>query len=340
MIRFGLVGCGTHAKWAVVPALLSTPSRIALAAVCDVSAENLASITAPGVARFSDHRTMLAEGNIDAVYIATLANTHAAIAIDALNAGKHVICEKPMATSEADCRAMVEAAEKHNRILAVNFETRYEAKARQIRAWIDEGRLGRISAIHIQHFWDGHKAYGALAARRFRLADLAGALDCGIHQADQTRYFCGGQWGSITARGRWFGETLSNPPHISVIAELDNGILTTLSASFAYGAYMQPKAYSDVHTIVGSDGVINSFGDYLRPLTMQLHSQTLTTSVDFSHIEHSAPMAELTRDFADAIEGKPLSPRMATGVDGWQAQVYVERANRDANTHRLSGLMR
>lgn len=340
MIRFGLVGCGTHARWAVVPTLASTPSRFTLAAVSDVNADNLASINAPDAARYSDHRRMIAEAGIDAVYVATLADTHAAIAIDAMNAGKHVVCEKPMATTEADCLAMVDAAQRNDRVLAVNFETRYEAKVRQVRAWIDEGRLGVIGAIHIQHFWDGHKAFGQLAARRFRLADLAGALDCGIHQADQTRHYCGGRWASVTARGRWFGETLSHPPHISVLAELDNGILATINASFAYGAYMQPKAYSDVYTLVGTDGVINYFGDYVRPSVLQIESRTLSTTVDITGVGHSEPMAELLRDFADATEGRGYSPRMATGVDGWQAQVFVERANSDANAHRLAGKMR
>ncbi|MCE9589150.1 MAG: Gfo/Idh/MocA family oxidoreductase [Planctomycetes bacterium] len=340
MIRFGLVGCGTHARWAVVPALGSTPDRFTLAAVCDISRDNLAAVGAQGVAQFTDHREMLAKAEIDAVYVATLADTHAAIAIEAMKAGKHVICEKPMATSVEDCRAMVETAEKNKRILAVNFETRYEAEVRAVRRWIDEGRLGRIEAVHVQHFWDGHKAFGALAARRFRLSDLAGGLDCGIHKADQIRHFCGGRWADISARGRWFGESTKHPPHISVTAELDNGVLATLSASFAYGAYMQPVATSDVLTIVGSAGVVNCFNDTIRTTTLRLHSQSLVEAIDLTGVSHVHPMTELVRDFADAVEGRGVTQRMATGVDGWQAQVFVEQANRDANAHRLTGALR
>ncbi|MCX5661373.1 MAG: Gfo/Idh/MocA family oxidoreductase [Planctomycetota bacterium] len=334
MLRIGLVGCGTHANWAVVPAIKAAAPRAALVAVADVNAQNLAKIEAGPAKRYSDHRQMIAVGGLDAVYVATLANTHADITCDALAAGLHVVCEKPMATSVEDCTRMTQAAAKARRVLAVNFETRYHAEILQIRRWIDEGHLGRVEAIHIQDFWDGHKVWGEIGARRKRLTDLAGALDCGIHKADWARYWCGGSWKNITALGRWFDEDVRFAPHIGVLGELDSGQMVTLNASFAYSAYIKPHAYSHVLTVVGSQGVINHFEDRVAPSVVRLTSEALTATHEVTATGHADVMTKLIRDLADAAEGKPIPREMARGEDGLAAQIFVEEANKQAVARR------
>jgi predicted dehydrogenase len=332
MIRFGLAGCGMHANWAVVPAIRGAGERCRLAAVCDVNAENLARIDAAGAARFADHRAMIAAGGLDAVYVATLVDSHARIAIDALGAGLHVVCEKPMAASVEECRAMLAAAERAGRLLAINFETRYHASSLRIRRWIREGRLGRVEAIHAQNLWDGHKVFGPIGARRKRLTDLAGALDCGVHKADLIRFFCGGNWKEVRAMGRWFGEDVAKPPHISVLASLDNGVLATLNASFAYTAYIPGRLFNDVLTIVGTHGVVSHMGDMQTPSVVKLVSADLTEEVPWDDASHDHVMVSLLNEFCDVAEGrKPAADAVfATGQDGLMAQVFVEEANRQA----------
>ncbi len=326
MIRIGLVGCGTHAGWAVIPSIANTNGRCKLVAAADVNAQSMEKIEDESVARFTDHRKMIAAGGLDAVYVSTLPDTHAAIAIDALRAGLHVICEKPMASGVEECRAMVDAARTADRLLVVDFETRFHENSMQIRRWIDEGRLGRIEAIHIQHFWDGHKVFGAIGARRKRLSDLAGALDCGIHKADIIRYFCGGRWKDIRAAGRWFGEDTRYPTHISILAELDNGVMATLNASFAYTAYIEPTAASHVLTIVGTDGVVSEMSD--GGGITKLVSSRGSEDVASHSPGHAAPMTRMLEAVADAIEKKTeLPPQVATGDDGLMAQMFTEQAN-------------
>lgn len=334
MLNIGLVGCGTHANWAVIPAIKGASDKMRLAAVADVNPQNLARVTDSGVAKFSDHKAMIAGAKLDAVYVATLANTHAAISIDAMNAGLHVVCEKPMAMTADECRSMLDVSRRTRRVVAVNFETRYHADHVKIREWIDAGHLGTIEAIHLQNFWDGHKVEGEIGARRKRLCDLAGALDCGIHKADKARYFVGGKWKSIEARGRWFGEDTKQPPHIAVLAELDNNILVTLNASFSYTAYIPHRAYSDVLTIVGTRGVVNHFHDRLGKSAVQLHSADLVTQIESGDTGHANVMVSMLRDFADACGGKTPPPQLALVEDGLQAQIFVDEANRQAWKHR------
>lgn len=335
MLRIGLVGCGTHANWAVLPAIRGAADRCELAAIADINPAYLARIELPANGKFADHQRMIAAGGLDALYIATLADTHAAIAIDALNAGLHVLCEKPMATSVEDCHRMVAAAKANHRLLVINFEKRYHAETMQIRQWIDQGHLGQIEAMHIQEFWDGHKTEGELGARRKRLVNLAGSLDCGIHKADCARYWCGGSWKTIHARGRWFGEDLARPPHTCIMAELDNGVLVTLNASFAYGAYMTPNVYSNALTIVGTRGVVNSFEDRTGPSTVNLIGQGHSAVHMLSDTSHTDVMTKLLRDFAYAADGKRPPREVASGEDGLMAQIFVEEANRQSVENRL-----
>ena len=335
MLRIGLVGCGTHAGWAVIPSIAQTRGRCKLVAAADINADHLEKIEDASVARFTDHREMLAKADVDAVYISTLVDVHAAVAIDAFDAGLHVICEKPMASTADECRRMVDAAARAGRLLAVDFETRFYPAHVRIRQWIDEGRLGRIEAIHIQHFWDGHKTFGPLAERRHRFADLSGALDCGIHKADIIRYWCGGRWTDIRSAGRWFGEDTRYPTHIAILGELDNGVMATLDASFAYGAYIEEKAHTDILTIVGMDGVVSQMSDDNTPGVIRLTSKHGSETLDCEALGHAEPMTQMLCTVADVIEGRrQLPPEVATGDDGLMAQMFTEQANEQAVARR------
>ncbi len=339
MIRIGLIGCGTHANWAVVPAIKGASDVLEFVAACDINQANVDRTDAGNTSlkRYTDHKKMIAEARLDAVYIATLPDTHANIAIDALNAGLHTLIEKPMAHTAGECEAILTAAHKAGKQVAVNFELRYHTEMMKIREWVQTGRLGRVRAMHIQNFWDGHKIFGDIGARRKRLTNLAGCLDCGVHKADLARYFLAGHsWTSISARGRWFGEEVAFPSHTSVLAELSSGTLVTLNASFAYTAYTQnAKAYSDVWTIVGDKGVINFFEDRIQPSIVRLHSDTLSEEINVASQSHASVMVDTCRDFAQACITGKAPVRLATGLDGLQAQIFVDRANNDAVKHRL-----
>lgn len=329
MLRIGLIGCGTHANWAVSPAIRGS-GRWNLAAVCDINAENLAKIEAPGAARFSDHRVMIREGKLDAVYIATLSNTHAPISVDAFNAGLHVVVEKPMADTLAECEQMLAAAEKAKRVLAVNFENRYHECHRKIRQTIRDGVLGKVESVFLQQLWDGHKSFGPLAARRKRLMDLAGGLDCGIHKLDMVRYYVGGNWQTAHAMGRWFGEEIAQAPHVSILASLDNGVMVSVNASLGYTSQIKPKHMNEVITIVGNKGIISLMGDDHGKVKIIAESK----QEEFAHDSpgHASVMEEFMRDVADVVEGKRKieDVTFASGRDGLAAQWLTVEANRQA----------
>lgn len=333
-VRIGLVGCGQHGRWAVVPALQAA-SGVRLQAVSDLSPQNLSKLPDPQIPTYTDFRKMLRMETLDAVYIATLVEAHAPIAKAALRSGLHVLTEKPMAATVAECRQMLSAAEKAERFLVVDFESRYVPGFRQIRKWIGEGRLGRVGAIHLENFWDGHKTTGPLAVRRRRFCDSSGCLDCGIHKLDLARYFAGGgDWRDIRAYGAWFGEKVRYAPHLAIMARLDTGVLVTVNASFAFTAYIPNRLAGAVYeglAIVGEKGVIvmHQAPDGARHL--QIVSDTLTKILPFEISGHASVIPLLLKDFAKAVRtGKVPDGTMATGYDGLMAQICMDKANRQA----------
>ena len=103
--------------------------------------------TATGIKQYADHRELLKDPNVEAVVIAVPLNVHASITIDALNAGKHVLCEKLMAQNIADCKEMIQVAKKANRLLAVGHQRHYSVLYDNANDLVKQGVLGDIKFI-------------------------------------------------------------------------------------------------------------------------------------------------------------------------------------------------
>lgn len=340
MLRIALIGCGHHGRHAVLPAIRNRAKRAQLVAVADVNPQNLAPIDNPP-ATYTDYRQMLEREKLDAVFVATLQDTHRQITLDALSAGLHVICEKPMAVTAQECRQMADAARAARRMLIIDFEVRMHPHMRAVRNWIDQGKLGQVEAVHLTRMWDGHKSTGPLAERRARLLTMAGGLDCGIHDVDLARYFAGGDWRTLHALGAWMGEPFDKPPHIGIIGRLDSGALVTVNASLAYGAHITPRPIVDTIQVVGRDGVVSVCIDADSAAAYRNNGQVVRLYAR-DHVEetpvvmadHVTAIADLVDAAAASIESGQPDPYLATGEDGYQAQLAVEMANQHAITER------
>lgn len=334
-MRIGLIGFGTHGRESVLPGITKYSKRSRLVAVADRNMKQ-AAMLAP-LPRFTSVTSMLDAVELDTVYVATGVETHHELVMAALRAGKHVVCEKPLASTVEECHEMVDAAIEAGRQLFVTFETRYHPPNRKLRSWLDAGHLGVLEAIHLQHMWDGHKAFGPKAERRARLMANVGAFDCGVHKLDLIRYFGGGNWKSVRALGAWFGESMKYPPHVAVLGELDNGVVATLNASMAYASQIEPRPMLETTVLVGREGVVSVAVDepdpeqfYHSTATLKLHSRHHQESVAFSHPSHSQVIGEMLDDVArTVIDGEPALPALASGEDGLQSLWAVEQAHAD-----------
>lgn len=339
MLRMGLIGLGTHGLHAVLPGIQASQSW-KVVAVADPDPARLAMVEDTSIRRYADAYAMIKDGNLDGVYVATLLELHAPITLAALQAGLHVVCEKPMAESAEICRQMVQTAEQANRMLVVTFESRYQPHLVTMRQWVEQGKLGDVQAIHLQHFWDGHKSTGPLSERRARLMDRAGALDCGIHKLDLARYLTGcNEWTRIEAFGAAIGESFQYPSHLSILGQLDHKVMVTVNVSMAYAAHIAPRPMQDQVTIVGTQGVASYSVDADSPQTysrthvkVSCYSHAGVEQVPIEHLSHLDAIARMLDQMHQAITD-PASYKpgiLPTGHDGLQAQIATEWAHNQA----------
>ena len=143
-IGFAIVGCGAisrrHAE-----AISGIPGA-RLVATCDVVEEAARGfISRYGGRAYGDYRRMFEDPGVDAVIVATPSGLHPRMAMDALDAGKHVLVEKPLALRPEDAQRLVDRSREAGRLLGTVHPNRYYPASRMVRAAVEEGRLGRLS---------------------------------------------------------------------------------------------------------------------------------------------------------------------------------------------------
>lgn len=128
VFRVGIIGCGGIANGKHLPSL-SRQSKVEIVAFCDIikeRAEEAAEKYGNNKATvYTDYTELLKDQSIDIIHVLTPNDVHAEISIAALEAGKHVMCEKPMAKTAADAKRMVEAAKRTGKKLTIGYDNRY-----------------------------------------------------------------------------------------------------------------------------------------------------------------------------------------------------------------------
>ena len=201
-IRVGIIGAGgiahTHAR-----AYGAFPEEAQIVAFADIH-EETARLTA-GEFRvdsyYTDYHEMLARDDIDLVSVCTPPFEHARNSIDALNAGKHVLCEKPMAGSLQECDAMLDAARGSGRSLSQIFQWRYRREVLLAKALVDEGKLGRIFFGKMDLLWWRGPHYYDLWWRGTWDKECGGAtINHAVHAVDTYLWLMGRLPESVTRR--------------------------------------------------------------------------------------------------------------------------------------------
>lgn len=142
-LRVAVVGCGFQGRLHLE--FLKEIDSVEVVAVCDLDETRLAAAADEyGVpARFASHEDLLSDETVDLITICTMPESHPEITLDALAAGAGVLCEKPMAADLEGALAMAEAAERTGGFLTIGYNLRYSTAAQAVRAFVDDGRLGR-----------------------------------------------------------------------------------------------------------------------------------------------------------------------------------------------------
>ncbi|MEU4017398.1 Gfo/Idh/MocA family oxidoreductase [Microbacterium sp. NPDC028030] len=186
----------------------------------------------------TDAAALLEAADIDVVHICTPNTTHADLALRALSAGKHVICEKPLATTADDARTLAEAAAARGRVAAVPFIYRYHPMVREARARITRGEIGELLTLDCAYLQDW-MLLDSDDDWRVR-SDAAGAsrafADIGSHLCDLIEFVIGERIRALSARTRRVysersGRAVDTEDIVAVLVETVSGALGTLLIS-------------------------------------------------------------------------------------------------------------
>jgi phthalate 4,5-cis-dihydrodiol dehydrogenase len=241
-LRLGIVGMGTASRQ-LLPAVDKRP-EIRVAAICDPLPDIREAAAAKYGARpVADLEALLALDGIDAVYIATPTDLHAQQVVAAANAGKHVLCEKPMATTLDEAQAMIDAAARNGVVFQVGHSHSYDEPYRAMREIIASGKLGRVRQLHNMYYSDW-----VYRPRRPEELDerLGGGITFrqGAHQFDILRLLGGGRVKSV--RAQTFDWDPGRPvigAH-SVFLTFEDGTVATAIYN-GYGAFMSSEITYD-----------------------------------------------------------------------------------------------
>jgi predicted dehydrogenase len=146
-VKIGIIGCGGIATGKHLPSLTKL-DQVEIVGFHDISSQLAQQAAekfgAEGAKVYESYQELLADSSIDAVHVCTPNDSHAEISIAALEAGKHVMCEKPMAKTAADARRMVEVAKRSGKKLTIGYNNRFRADSQYLKKIVEEGELGDI----------------------------------------------------------------------------------------------------------------------------------------------------------------------------------------------------
>jgi predicted dehydrogenase len=232
---------------------------IELVGVCDLDAARAESAgRAFGVPFFTDHRELLRAVSPQVVHITTPHDQHVPVALDALDAGAHVLTEKPIGQSVAAGRCLVERAAASDRKVGVVFQNRYNPTAAAIKEIVTSGALGPIDGARAAVWWSRSAAYYAAAPWRGRWATAGGGvlINQAIHTLDLLLWYLGrpeevrGSAATLALAGAIEVEDTA-----TIVISHEGGVQSTLFATNTH------HANADVELeITGRDGVVRLAG--------------------------------------------------------------------------------
>jgi UDP-N-acetyl-2-amino-2-deoxyglucuronate dehydrogenase len=263
-IRFAIIGCGRIAQRHAA----HINSKGILVAVCDVVKEKANQLGKEynAIPYYSIEALLNGEPALDVITICTPNGLHAEHSIKALQAGFHVLCEKPMALNTRDCELMIRAADKAGKRLFIIKQNRYNPPVIAVKKALDEGRLGKVYSIQLNCFWNRRKDYYSNSWKGTRQLDGGTLFTQFSHFIDLLYWMLG----DVTR----VQSMMHNYDHQGIIEFEDTGLVMLKFVNGAMGAINYTvnsygKNMEGSLTIFGEKGTVKIGGQYLNELEYQ-----------------------------------------------------------------------
>ena len=349
-LKFAIIGCGriSHKH---IEALANNLEEAELVAVCDIVPEKMdkdveeyyksiaenakldtadeyveeIAVTKEEVKKYTDYKEMLEKEDLDVVSICTESGYHAKYAIDCLNAGKHVLVEKPMALSSADANKMIKLAKRKNLKLGVCHQNRFNPPIQKLRRAVEEGRFGKIINGTARILWNRNDDYYKQAPWRGTKALDGGTLmnQC-IHNIDLLQWMMGSEVERVHCERDTFLRDIEMEDFGAILIRFKNGSIGIVEGS----ACVYPKNLEETLSIFGEKGTVVIGGLAVNEIkTWQFaderdyDKEDENTEVDSVYGKGHTP---LYKDFIDAINNdrEPL----INGEEGKKALEIILKA--------------
>lgn len=267
MFGIGIIGCGKIAQVRHIPEYAQHKDA-KLVGFYDINQERAAALAEKyGGTAYATVEELLANPEIDAVSVCAANFAHAELTIAALNAGKHVLCEKPMAITLAECEAMVEAAKKNGKFLMIGHNQRLAKAHAMARKLIVDGLIGDIVTFRTTFGHGGPETWSVDPGLNTWFFDktraaMGAMADLGIHKTDLIQFLTGQQVIRTTARVTTLdkkdasGNLISVDDNAVCIYEMSGGAFGTMTASWTYYG-----AEDNSTVLYGTKGIMRIYDD-------------------------------------------------------------------------------
>lgn len=324
MIKVGIIGCGKIAQIRHIPEYVANP-HATVYGFFDVNQERAAQIAKKyGGVAYESYQQMLADPQIEAVSVLTPNFTHAEISIAALNAGKHVLCEKPMATTLADCEKMAEAARKTGKKLMIGQNQRLAAAHKKAKELLESGAIGDIITFRTSFSHAGADNWSVDGRNSWFMdknrSHFGAMADLGVHKTDLMVYLLGKRIAKASAVIGTLNKKFPDGTPITVDDNafctyiMEDGTIGTMNASWTnYGRE------DNSTSIYGTLGVMHIYQDPNHAIVIE-RGQTEreyydTDAIQTNDNQTSSGIIDLfvdciVRDTAPAIGADDVLPAM------------------------------
>ncbi|MDR7241310.1 Gfo/Idh/MocA family protein [Priestia megaterium] len=336
-VKIGVIGCGSIAQHRHLPEYKMN-EQVELVAVCDINTERANSVAQQyGVKAYTNYEELLASGTVEAVSVCTPNYLHAPISVAALNSGVHVLCEKPMATSEEEAKAMIEAAKTNGKKLMIGHNQRFVASHQKARELIEKGEIGKIYSFRTAFGHGGPEGWSVDGKDSwFFKKDEAfiGAMgDLGVHKTDMLRYILNEEIVEVGAFVESNAKDFANVDDNAVcVLKTESGIIGTLAASWAY------NGKEDNSTIVyGEKGILRLEDDPKYSLVAQYATGEVVNyelGKIQSNDEGGQSNSHVIEQFVDAVAEDKESP--VPGEEGLKSLAVILAALKSSQTKQIT----
>ena len=283
MIHIGILGCGNIARSRHIPEYASNSDCVLTGYYNPntAKAEEMANWYGGNV--FASAEALLAEPIIDAVSVCTSNDSHAALSIAAMRAGKHVLCEKPMACSLSEAEEMVRVSKETGMLLMIGHNQRFMPAHIEAKEYLERGVIGKVLSFRTTFGHGGpemfmkEKDMNSWFFRKEKAA-MGAMADLGVHKIDLIHYLLGERTVKVSAMLSTLDKCGDSGRFISVddnaicLMETESGTVGTMTASWTY--YGRP----DNSTVLyGSKGIMRLYDDPEHSLIINLADGTVIT---------------------------------------------------------------